>query len=54
MFELAKKYNDSISLTLGEPGFTAPDHIIEAGIKGLRDAFASIVLLLLKDWRIMF
>lgn len=37
MFELAKKYNDSINLTLGEPGFTAPDHIIEAGIKGLRD-----------------
>lgn len=37
MFELAKNYNDSINLTLGEPGFTAPDHIIEAGIKGLKD-----------------
>lgn len=40
MFELAKKYDDSINLTLGEPGFTAPDHIIEAGIKELRDAIA--------------
>lgn len=37
MFELASKYDDSINLTLGEPGFTAPDHIIEAGIKGLKD-----------------
>ena len=37
MFELAKNYDDSINLTLGEPGFTAPEHIIEAGIKGLKD-----------------
>jgi len=37
MFELAKKYDDSINLTLGEPGFTAPEHIIKAGIKGLKD-----------------
>ncbi len=37
MFELVKKYDDAINLTLGEPGFTAPDHIIEAGIKGLKD-----------------
>ena len=37
MFELAKKYDDSINLTLGEPGFTTPEHIIEAGIKGLKD-----------------
>ncbi len=37
MFELAKNYDDSINLTLGEPGFTAPEHIIEAGIQGLRD-----------------
>ena len=37
MFELAKKYDDSINLTLGEPGFTAPEHVIEAGIKGLKD-----------------
>ena len=37
MFELAKNYDDSINLTLGEPGFTAPEHIIKAGIKGLKD-----------------
>ncbi len=36
MFELAKKYPDSINLTLGEPGFITPDHIIEAGIKSLK------------------
>lgn len=37
MFELAKKYPDAINLTLGEPGFATPQHIIEAGIKGLKD-----------------
>ena len=37
MFELAQKYPDAINLTLGEPGFAAPDHIIEAGIKGLKE-----------------
>ncbi|MBQ2977267.1 MAG: pyridoxal phosphate-dependent aminotransferase [Clostridia bacterium] len=36
MFELAKKYPDAINLTLGEPGFTTPDHIIQAGIRGLQ------------------
>lgn len=36
MFELAKQYPDAINLTLGEPGFTTPEHIIEAGIQGLR------------------
>ena len=56
MFELAKKYPDAINLTLGEPGFITPKHIIEAakaslsdgrtkytpnaGIKPLRDAIA--------------
>jgi len=37
MFELASKYDDSINLTLGEPGFTTPDHIIEAAVRGLRE-----------------
>jgi aspartate/methionine/tyrosine aminotransferase len=37
MFELAKQYDDSINLTLGEPGFRTPEHIIEAGIRGLRE-----------------
>lgn len=36
MFELAKKYDDSINLTLGEPGFTTPEHIINAGIESLK------------------
>ncbi len=37
MFELAKKYPDAINLTLGEPGFTTPEYIINAGIQGLKD-----------------
>jgi len=36
MFELARQYPDSINLTLGEPGFVAPDHVIEASIQALR------------------
>ncbi len=36
MFELAKKYPDSINLTLGEPGFVTPWHIIDACIEGLK------------------
>ena len=35
MFELAKNYDDSINLTLGEPGFMTPDHIVEASIQSL-------------------
>ena len=38
MFELAKKYPDSINLTLGEPGFKTPEHIIRAAIAGLEQA----------------
>jgi len=37
MHELAKNHADAINLTLGEPGFITPDHIIEAAIQGLRD-----------------
>lgn len=36
MFELAKNYDDSINLTLGEPGFTTPAHMIEAAVASLR------------------
>ena len=36
MFELAKRYDDAINLTLGEPGFATPDYIVEAAIKGLQ------------------
>ncbi len=37
MFELAKKYDDAINLTLGEPGFATPDYIVEAAIRGLKE-----------------
>lgn len=37
MFELAKKYDDAINLTLGEPGFATPDYIVDAAIRGLKD-----------------
>ena len=37
MFELAQKYPDAINLTLGEPGFVTPEHIIEASVKALRE-----------------
>ena len=37
MFELAKQYPDAINLTLGEPEFSTPAHIIDVGIKGLKD-----------------
>ena len=30
MFELARKYDDSINLTLGEPGFATPDYVVES------------------------
>jgi len=36
MFELAKRYDDAINLTLGEPGFATPDYIVEAAIRGLQ------------------
>ena len=37
MFELAKNYDDSINLTLGEPGFITPAHMIEAAVASLRE-----------------
>lgn len=36
MFELAKSYDDSINLTLGEPGFTTPKIFIDAAVKSLQ------------------
>ena len=36
MFELAKNYDDSINLTLGEPGFITPMHMINAAVASLR------------------
>ena len=35
--ELAAKGRDIINLGIGQPDFRTPDHIVEAGIKALRD-----------------
>ena len=35
MFEKGRQFSDSIDLTLGEPGFISPKHIIDAGVKYL-------------------
>ncbi len=37
MFDLAARYEDVISLGIGEPGFQTPPHIVEAGVKALRE-----------------
>ncbi len=37
MFELAKKYDDVINLCIGEPDFPTPTHLVEAGIKALKE-----------------
>ncbi|KRT34491.1 putative aspartate transaminase [Acetomicrobium hydrogeniformans ATCC BAA-1850] len=37
MFDLAASYEDVISLGIGEPGFQTPPHIVEAGVKALRE-----------------
>ena len=36
MFEKAKEYPDAINLTVGEPGFITPKHIIDAGVEYLQ------------------
>jgi aminotransferase len=38
-FDMARKYPDVISLGAGEPDFTTPQHIIEAGIEALRRGY---------------
>ena len=35
MFEKVKAHSDSIDLTLGEPGFITPKHVIDEGVKHL-------------------
>lgn len=39
MFELASKYDNVINLCIGEPGFTTPRNIIEAGKKALDEGY---------------
>ena len=35
MFEKGRQFSDSIDLTLGEPGFISPKHVIDEGVKYL-------------------
>lgn len=37
MFNKALEYDDPISFTIGEPDFTAPDNVVEATIKALKE-----------------
>lgn len=37
MFELAQKYDDVINLCIGEPDFPTPPHLVEAGVKALKE-----------------
>ncbi|MEM0006736.1 MAG: pyridoxal phosphate-dependent aminotransferase [Candidatus Bathyarchaeia archaeon] len=39
MFNLAQKYKDVINLSVGEPDFDTPKHIIEAAIKAMKEAY---------------
>jgi len=43
MFELASKYDDVISLCIGEPDFETPANIVEAGVKALRSGYTKYV-----------
>lgn len=39
MFNLAQKYKDAVNLSVGEPDFDTPKHVIEAAIKAMRKAY---------------
>lgn len=43
MFTLAEKYENTINLCIGEPGFSTPEHIIEANDKALKAGFTKYV-----------
>lgn len=43
MFTLAEKYDETINLCIGEPGFTTPQHIIDAGCKAWNDGYTKYV-----------
>ena len=38
-FDMARMFPDAISLGAGEPDFTTPDHVIEAGIRALQEGY---------------
>lgn len=40
-FNLVADYDDVISLTIGQPDFTTPDHVKEAGMKAIEDNFTT-------------
>ncbi|TXC91471.1 aminotransferase A [Metabacillus litoralis] len=40
-FNMVAEYDDVISLTIGQPDFTTPEHIKEAGIQAIRDNFTT-------------
>ncbi|MFP5527200.1 pyridoxal phosphate-dependent aminotransferase [Peptococcus simiae] len=43
MFSLAEKYDDTINLCIGEPGFDTPSHIIEKGCWALQNGYTKYV-----------
>ncbi len=40
-FNLVAEYDDVISLTIGQPDFTTPDHVKKAGIKAIDDNYTT-------------
>ncbi|MGQ9531019.1 MAG: pyridoxal phosphate-dependent aminotransferase, partial [Candidatus Bathycorpusculaceae bacterium] len=39
MFDLAQKYTGLVNLSIGEPDFDTPPHIVEAAIKAMKDGY---------------
>ena len=39
MFDLAQKYGDAINLSVGEPDFPTPSHIIDAAVEAMKAGF---------------
>lgn len=40
-FNMVAEYDDVISLTIGQPDFTTPEHVKEAGIQAIKDNFTT-------------
>ncbi|MDH7477252.1 MAG: pyridoxal phosphate-dependent aminotransferase [Candidatus Bathyarchaeota archaeon] len=39
MFDLSQKYTDVVNLSIGEPDFDTPPHIIEAAVKAMKEGY---------------
>jgi aminotransferase len=39
MFNLAQKYTDVVNLSIGEPDFDTPPHIVEAAVKAMKEGY---------------